>query len=238
MEAETSRVRSRAPSGRPRRGRGSGSAALVLGAARCLAILEREMNRVVAVLEETKRALGPDPDVLDFYWTRGLLRRYRGEYPLAISDLERAALETTRDERHWERCWCLNALALAELERGETSAAARWAAQLEEVAARTGDGVERSAAAAIQALAELVVEPQAWRRFDRALEEVRRADGKVMFSLLANFAAERAFEQGCAERAPSTLAKAALVAATGVSQRSQALVARATLARLATARGD
>ena len=219
------------------KGRGSGSAALVLGAARCLAILERDMNRVVAVLEETKRALGPDPDVLDFYWTRGLLRRYRGEYLLAISDLERAALETTRDERHWERCWCLNALALAELERGETSAAARWAAQLEEVAARTGDGVERSAAAAIQALAELVVEPQAWRRFDRALEEVRRADGKVMFSLLANFAAERAFEQGCAERA-HTLAKAALVAATGVSQRSQALVARATLARLATARGD
>jgi len=86
-------------------------------------------------------------------------------------------------------------------------------------------------------LAELVVEPQAWHHFDRALEEVHREVGKVIFSLLANFAAERASEQGSAERALA-LAKAALVAATAVSQHSQALVARASLARLAMARGD
>jgi len=63
------------------------------------------------------------------------------------------------------------------------------------------------------------VEPQAWHHFDRALEEVHREVGKVIFSLLANFAAERASEQGSAERALA-LAKAALVAATAVSQHS------------------
>jgi len=222
------------------KGRGAGSRTAILhrlGSARCFAILERGMANVSRVLEEAADSLGPDPGAVDFYWTRGLMGRFLGDYPRAVRDLERAALQTSSEDRHWEYCWCVNALSLAELERGNLDEAARWAERAEEVAKRVGEGVERPAAAAIQALAKTYVDPRAWSAFARSLDDVRAADGKAVLSILANFAAERALAEGANDRAKE-FAEEALVSATAVSQRSQAMVARALLAQHDLARGD
>jgi len=221
------------------KGRGGSSAALrhQLGSARCFAILEQDMASVARVLEEATRSLGPEPEALEFYWARGLVSRFLGDYAPAIRDLERAASQTSGEDRHWEYCWCANALSLAELERGDPRAAARWASRAEEVARRIGEGAERPAAAALRALASMGEDPGAWASFSRSLEAVRAADGKGMLSCLANLAAERALTEGNGRRARE-LAEEALAAATAVSQRSQVMVARALLARQAMARAD
>jgi ATP/maltotriose-dependent transcriptional regulator MalT len=195
------------------------------------------MGGVSRVLEDARQSLGPEPGVLDFHWTRGLLRQFLGEYPLAISDLERAAVQVSGEDQHWECCWCASNLAVASLEQGDPVAAARWAEKLEEMAGRVGDGVERPAAAAIQALVRTAVDPGAWADLERSLANIRAADGRAMLSVLSNFAAEWALAQGRADQARS-LAEEALAAATAVSRPSQAMVARAVLGRLALARGD
>ena len=225
---------------RVEKGRGAGRATAVLhllGGARCLAMLERDMGGVSRIIEEASPPLGPEPDVLDFHWTRGLVRRFLGEYPLALADLERATVQTSREERHWESCWCTSTLVLTSLEHGEEVAAARWARALEEVAGRVGDSVLHPAARAVQAMVETPRGPSAWTAFARSLGEVRAADGKAMLSVLSSFGAERALAEGRLEQARG-LAEAALSAATAVSRPSQAMVARAILGRLALARGD
>ena len=204
--------------------------------ARCLAILERDMRSVARTLEDAAAALGPDPPILDFRWTRGLLRRFQGTGG-ALEDLAWAAAQTASQGRHWERSWCLLSLAVAALEKGDAAAAERWAVELEEVASHVGDGVEQPAALALRAMATFPTRDEDWERLDAALDRVRKADGKVMLAVLANLASERAAPGGQQRRARD-YAETALAAATAVAQPSEALLARAQLVLLALRRGD
>lgn len=199
--------------------------------ARCSAILERDMRSVASALDEAVAMLGPDPPLLDFRWTRGLLRRFLGTEG-ALEDLAWAATQTASEQRHWERSWCLLSLAVAGLERGDAAAAERWAGELEEVASHVGDGVEQPAARALRAMAALPGRDDEWTALDAALDEVRAADGKAMLAVLANLASERAAACRRQDRVRG-YAETALVAATAVGQASEALLARAQLAQLA-----
>jgi len=203
--------------------------------ARCLAILERDMRSVARVLDDASATLGPDPPVLDFRWTRGLLRRFLGAAG-ALEDLAWAAAQTASEERHWERSWCLLALSVASLEKGDAASAARWALELEEVASHVGDGVEQPAARALLAITALGARDEGWEVLDAALARVREADGKVMLAVLANLASERAATRGQQHRS-QLYAEMALSAATAVAQPSEALLARAQLVLLALQRG-
>jgi len=204
--------------------------------ARCLAILERDMRSVARTLDEAVVTLGPDPPLLDFRWTRGLLRRFQGADGV-LEDLAWAAAQTASEERHWERSWCLLSLAVAALEKGDAVSAERWAVELEEVASHIGDGVEQPAAHALRAMAALSTRDEGWEALDAALDRVREADGKVMLAVLANLASERAAALGQQRRA-RRYAEAALAAATAVDQPSEVLLARAQLVLLALRRGD
>jgi hypothetical protein len=157
------------------------------------------------------------------------VHRFEGDYPAAVLELERAFAVASREEQHWEAGMILLALALAHLEADEPDAASDCARRLAPVAARVGDGVEGPVS---DAVLELVRARQTgrWHQLDRALQTVRKADGKAMLATLCNFAAELALAERQLPRAAS-LAAEALRAACAVSLVSQQVLARATLAR-------
>jgi DNA-binding SARP family transcriptional activator len=209
---------------------------LALQGARCLAVLERDMSEVRERLRDVSVDALPGPEQLEYLWARGLLHRFEGEYSRAAVDLERATAHATREEQHWERAMLLLALALAHLESGRTDAALECARRIAPIAERLGDGVEGPAGAAIAALATVAKETS-WAALDRALEDIRRADGKAMLATFANLAAERALERNEPDRARA-LAGEAREAAIAVGQASEKVLSCAMLARLALENGD
>jgi DNA-binding SARP family transcriptional activator len=205
--------------------------------ARCFALLERDLDRAEALIEEASAAFGPDAEVVDIFWTRGLLRQFGGQTEEAVADLTRAATLAARAELNWEQCDCLMRLAFIELERGRPAEALPWCERLAAVAGKMSDGHERPVAAALRALAQQALgRPGAEAELARALDDLRATDAKSVLSAVANLCAARALQDGSA--AADAFAREALAAATAVRQRSQEAIARALLARLAAAAGD
>jgi DNA-binding SARP family transcriptional activator/predicted ATPase len=206
--------------------------------ARCFALLERDIPRAEALIEEAAAAFGRDAQVVDLFWTRGLLRHFNGDIETAVSDLVRAATLAARAELNWEQCCCLLRLALIELERGRPADALPWCERLASVASKMGDGYERPMAATLTALAHRALGQTAGpEELPRALEALRAADAKSVLSTALNLCAELALEAGDLPGA-ETFAREALATATVVRQRSQQTIARTLLARRAAAAGD
>jgi hypothetical protein len=205
--------------------------------ARCFALLERDLDRAEALIEEARAAFGPDAEVVDVFWARGLVRRFDGDSDAAIADLTRAVTLAAQAEMNWEQSDCLMRLALIELERGRPAEALPWCARLAAVASKMGEGYERPVAAALRALARQALgHPAAAAELARALDDLRAADAKSVLSAVTNLCAALALDSG--STAAEGLAREALAAATAVRQRSQQTIARALLARLAAAAGD
>jgi hypothetical protein len=218
------------------RGEASAPGPLSLQGARCLAVLERDMDQVQARLDEVSPDALPNDAQLDYLWTRGLLHRFAGDEARAAVDLERALGHATRDEQHWEKAMLLLALAIVHLESRHPTAALDCARRLKPIAARLGESVEGPAASVVEALAT-GAEAHSWTALDAALEAVRQVDGKAMLATFSNFAAELALARSEPQRAEA-LARSALEAAAAVSLRSQQVLARAMLAKVALARGN
>jgi DNA-binding SARP family transcriptional activator len=209
-----------------------------LGAARCLAHLERDFTRVEALVVEATRVLGASSTEIDYVWTRALLLRHRGDHAAAARDLERVLAELRRNGRHWQVCWSLRDLVLNDLERNEPHGALRYLPELVAVSEKMGDSVEGPVAAALAAIARITMgESDAWSRLDTLIADVRRADGKGMLSVCENFAAELALNAGRPAEAIRH-AESALHAASAVRYDSQLALARATLSQGALANGE
>ena len=201
------------------------------------------MRKVEQCLDEAVRIAGPDLDFADYYWTRGLLARFRGEYAAALDDLERVLGHNRRDGRNWDVCICINDIVLVGLESGRPELVLRYTPELIEIASKVGDGALQHAAAACDAIARIRLASaaadasDAWSSLDAALGRVRDADGKLMLATCANFAAELALAGARAGRALD-YASEALAAAAAVRNRSQSALARAIVVRATTACGD
>jgi tetratricopeptide (TPR) repeat protein len=226
-------------------GRSAGSSGVLhlLGGARCLAHLNTEMDKVEECLEEAVRMAGPGLDYGDYFWTRGLLARYRGEYAAALADLERALGQNRRDAKNWELCICLSDIVLTGLESGQPELSLSYAPELIETAGKVGDGALQHSAAACDAIASIARDPaaagaaDAWSRLDAALERIRAADGQLLLATCTNFAAELMLAEARHERALE-YARGALEAALTIRNRSQTALARAFAISAATALGD
>jgi DNA-binding SARP family transcriptional activator len=218
--------------------RGADGAVKVLGAARCLAHLERDFDKVEALVREATRLLGATSTELDYVWTRALVLRFHGDHAAAARDLERVLAEHRRRGLHWQECWTLRDLVINELERGEPRRALDYLPALGEVSEKMGDGSERPSVLALTAIARLALgESNAWPELDAALLAVRRADGKGTLAVCENFAAELAL----ASRLPrdaQRYAESALGAASAVRYESQLTLARAFLAQSLAAGGS
>ncbi|HWP06714.1 MAG TPA: AAA family ATPase [Polyangiaceae bacterium] len=218
--------------------RGPDGAVKVLGAARCLAHLERDFDKVEALVVEATRLLGAGSKELDYVWTRALVLRFHGDHAAAARDLERVLAEHRRRGLHWQECWALRDLVLNELERGDPARALAYLPVLGEVSEKMGEGSERPLVLALTAIARLSLgQSAAWPELEAALVALRRADGKGTLAMCENFAAELALAAKLPRDAQKH-AESALGAASAVRYESQMTLARALLSQSHSAAGN
>lgn len=201
--------------------------------ARCLVLIERDMDRAVAMLAEAEAlaASASVTNVIDLDWGAGLVDAYTGRLASARARLETALGAARATEQHWVVCETLNALAELALEHGEPSDALARTAELAPVVAKMGEGTEGSAMAALDALARRALgEEGAIARVDAALAELRRVDAKGYLAYALNVAAEHDLADGDVATA-RVRASEALGAASTMKRASQVAIARAILAR-------
>jgi hypothetical protein len=127
---------------------------------------------------------------------------------------------------------------LLALEEGRPRDALARCSELAEVASKMGEGSEAPFAAALEALARLALgDPAANAAVDRALQRLREVDSRWMLACIANRAAEIDLAGGRLQWAKQR-AQDALGAAGSIARRSELVLARALLARIAVRTGD
>jgi len=207
--------------------------------ARCFLLLEREVPRAQALIGEARTLLGADAArVVNVAWAVGLINRYVGDRATAAQALAEAVDGFAREETHWERCQAMAQRVMLELEHGNPAAARQLCAPLREIAAKMTGGSEPSVAAALDALAARALgERAADAALATAIDELRTLDANAALAYVLNTAAAQDLAAGNSADAERR-ASAALAAAGVLDRRSEAALARATLGRLALARGD
>jgi hypothetical protein len=205
--------------------------------ARCLALLERDVEQARAMVVEAAALEPGHSDDFDWCWADALLRSYFDE-PGAGSSLERALDLSRREEDRFGECECLILLVQRALDRGDPTRALAWCRELAPVAARMTEGIEGAIAEALEAVARMAsAVPGADVQVERTLSRLREIDAKGMLAYVLVAAADMDRLAGRVERAQAR-ANAALAAAEVVQRRTLVAVASALLAELALARGD
>jgi DNA-binding SARP family transcriptional activator len=209
---------------------------------RCLAQIEHDVPRAERLLEEAQtlaRSIGVH--IVDLPWGIGLVRHFRGDEPGAGVALSQALAIARREQEHWAEYQCLERLTMIDLEAGRSAVALARQAELHAVAARLSAGSEAPMASMLGALARRAQEPTAAAPASAATEEalaaLRAIDTKGLLAYALNVAAGQDLASAHEQRARAH-AEEALDAATAVGRRTEMVVARALLARLAARAGD
>lgn len=208
-------------------------------AARCLAMLERDLRTAEALAIEAEalgRRLGVEPNAVPD--AMALLRCHRGRFDEARVLFQRARVSARRDGDRVSEFLALEHLFTLEIELGRYDEAAAMCGEVVELAEKFPGGSERPFARALAALCRWAYgEDATLDAFERALEELRLADAKHRLAFAAISAARLLVERGEAGLARA-LAEEALAAATALNRRSDIATALAVLARVAAAEGD
>lgn len=204
--------------------------------ARCLATLERDVDRAQLMMDEARTIeTESNAELLEVRWGAATLDAFVGENDRAAASLERALVLSRGVEDRWAEYECLRQLVQLDIEVGNRT---ERCAELLSVASKMSEGSELPAARALQALEGFIRdEPGAEDSLERALEGLRSVDAKGMSAYVLVVAAEHDFESGRSEAA-GRRAGEALALATAVNRRSQMALARAVLGRVASACRD
>jgi tetratricopeptide (TPR) repeat protein len=206
--------------------------------ARCLAMLERDMDQAVAMYDAAlELCIETKQRVVSVEWAGALLNAFVGRVDDAVKGFE-AVLELARQEGdRWTEYECLRGLVQLEVEGSVTHGAGDLSALLD-VARKMGDASTVSVARALEALLGLTRgEASVADALEQAILELREVDAKGMLAYTLTIAAEadlaaRRFDQA------RTRAEEALACASAVGRRTQTALASAILARIALERGD
>lgn len=206
---------------------------------RCLSLLERDMARAKALLEEARTLAGAKADdLIELIWGVGTFERYSGNLPAAVAALERALALARRAQSRWTEFDCLLQLTLIDLQQGRPREALARCADLAAIGSKMTGGSEGTLAAALEALAraEVAGDPDA-SSLAVATEGLKMADSKgaLTFVLTQTALLELSVGRLAAARAH---ADEAARAADAVKKRSDAALARVALGFVALAEGD
>jgi DNA-binding SARP family transcriptional activator len=205
----------------------------------CLAIIERELPKARALLDEAaEMAKIHHLSIIDVEVGDGYLAHLDGQVVHAKGALERGlALARSRADS-WRQSMALIRLAMIDLEACEWETTRARAGELREVASKLGEGSEGAIAEALDALAARGArEPGAAERLALAIEAVVRADAKAILAYVLTTAAEMAADD-LAFEAARELAGRALAAAAPLGKPSAIVLAHAALGRAALGLGD
>jgi DNA-binding SARP family transcriptional activator len=204
---------------------------------RCLALLERDIDRAREMVAEAAALEPAHDDDFDWCWADALLRSYFDEADAGPS-LEHALTLARREEDRFGECECLILLVQRALDRGDPARALAWCRELSPVAAKMTEGIEGAIADALEAVARMAsAVPGADTHVERTVSRLREVDAKGMLAYVLVTAAEMDRLAGRVERAQAR-ADTALAAAEVVQRRTLVASACALLAELALARGD
>jgi DNA-binding SARP family transcriptional activator len=206
-------------------------------AARCLLMLDRDLDRAQAMaLEAAARARHAAIDAPPVFAALGMLKLYQGHLDDAAAYLERArGLSHVARERQ-EEFVALEHLVMVELARPNVAAALEGCETLVAIGEKLRGGSELRFAVALRALCRFALSPES-NELEGSLEGLRAADAKHRLAFVLNRAADVELARARIEKAASH-ASEALVLAELVEHASERAYARLLLARCASARSD
>jgi tetratricopeptide (TPR) repeat protein len=206
--------------------------------ARCLAMLERDMDQAHAMYAEARELADQAGTCLvSVEWAAAILFDFAGDYSQAAQRFERVLELARAEEDRWVEYEALRALVQLELESGVPAAATRYSSELVAVAAKMGEGSEEPTARALEALLRFRAGVAGAPALEQALARLRDVDAKGMLSYALTLAADGDLGAQRIAEAERRAAEA-LQAASAVSRRSQMALARVVLARAALVSGD
>jgi hypothetical protein len=204
--------------------------------ARCLAFLQRDMDRARDLVSEAAALLPKHTSDFDWRSADAVVRCYLDAPDAAVS-LEQALVLARRDQDRIGECECLIVMVQLALDHGDPARALARCCELGPVAAKMTES-EAAVSDALEALARVALaEVGADERLELAVSRLRDVDAKGMLAYLLVGAADldrAAGRTASAERR----ATEALAAAEAVQRRTLVASARASLAELALGKGD
>jgi len=208
-------------------------------AARCLALLEKDLGEAEALAREAwaleKRAGFEHAATHD---ALGMLRLHEGRLADAAELFGRARSLARRDGDAMGEFLAIEHLIAVEMERGDAAAARRLSADLIDLGAKHRDGSEAPFARAVEALSRCASGEEAARGdLAAALGDLRGADSKQRLAFVLVRASCLDLDRGDAMAAKSS-AEEALALAGALKRPSDSALARAALARAADRMGD
>lgn len=221
------------------RGTAGRERATALGeAARCLALLERDLGHAEALALEAEgisASLESAPSSISD--AIGMLRLYDDRLDEAAQRFAAARELCRREQDHLGEFRTLEHQVMLEIRRASWGEARRRADELVEVASRLRDGSEAPFARVLAALARYMDDAAVSGDLAAALDELRSADAKQRLGYALTRAAEADLRRGDAASARAR-AEEALRLATLLERPSDVALARVALARVATMNGD
>ncbi len=207
-------------------------------AARCLAMLERDLSHAEALLLEAQalsRSCGIRPLAIPVSF--GMLRMHQGRLDEAAQLFGEARRASLKEQDHLGEFQTLEQLVLLELQRERYPEAVILVAELSRIAEKLREGSEAPFACALRAVCDYAAgDDTASVAIDDALDDLRRVDAKHRLACTLRRAAEVDLRRGDAARAQSR-AEEAFEAAKILGRPSETVLARVVLARAAAARG-
>jgi tetratricopeptide (TPR) repeat protein len=214
--------------------RGASDEAQIMGlaeAAKCLALLDRDLSRAEAMIMEANslaQRVGYDCPAIPT--TLGILRYHGDQFEEAVDHLEDArAMAKTSGDRLTE--YMANEyLTIVEMERRDCVAAREYANSLVDIGARIREGSERPFAESLQAVCRFGLSGDD-TGLGEALVELRHADAKQRLAFVLNRAAIQYIEHQQLQRGQECAAEA-LELARVMDRTSETLQALLSLERI------
>jgi len=204
-------------------------------AARCLALVERDLGQAEAMLLEARglaKQLGIEPvAIADGF---GMLRMHQGRIEEAAELFKQAQILACRDGNHEDEFQALAHLCMLELDAGRHESARAHAAELSPIADKLRGGSEAPFAKALAALSQYALGDEEAGGLDEVLEGLRVADAKHRLAFVLTRAAEIDVRRTRPQQAQRH-AEEALRLAQVLESPSDIALARALLAHCATA---
>lgn len=214
--------------------RGTSDAAQILGmaeAAKCLAMLERDLSRADAmVMEARSLAQRVDFQCAAIPLGQAILRYYEERFDEAVEYLEDARTLAKSDGDRLSEYMANEYLTIVEMERDDYATAFRHAGHLVDIGERIREGSERPFSRALQAVCRFAVAGDD-AALEPALGELRIADAKQRLAFVLNRAAVLYLQRGETRKA-CDYASEALELARIMERPSEILQACITLERI------
>jgi DNA-binding SARP family transcriptional activator len=203
-------------------------------AARCLAMLQRDLGEAEAMVLEAaamSRRLGREPMAIAD--ASGMLRLHEGRLDEAEERFRRARMLAQRDRDPMGEFVALEHLLVLQLQRGDAAAAQVLSKDLLALGGRMREGSEAPFARALEALARYAGGAVgALPDLDRAIGELRAADAKQRLAYVLTRAAFQDLGRGDASAAHRRAGEALVLAKT-LQHPTETAMARAALAQAA-----